>query len=37
VLAVNCDASVRFFAENIDLASWRALATSQGGETAMAE
>jgi prepilin-type N-terminal cleavage/methylation domain-containing protein len=37
VLAGMCDASVRFFSDNIELATWRALATSQGGEIAMAE
>ncbi len=33
VNAAFCDGSVHFFSENIDLAVWRALSTSQGGET----
>ncbi|UUO07734.1 DUF1559 domain-containing protein [Blastopirellula sp. J2-11] len=32
VQAANCDGSVRFVAETIDLAVWRASSTSQGGE-----
>lgn len=28
-----CDGSVRFFSNNINLATWRALSTSRGGET----
>ena len=37
VLAANCDASVRFYGDDIDLAAWRALSTSQGGETITAD
>jgi prepilin-type N-terminal cleavage/methylation domain-containing protein/prepilin-type processing-associated H-X9-DG protein len=33
VNAALCDGSVHFFAETIDLAVWRALSTTQGGET----
>lgn len=32
VNAVLCDGSVRFFTNNINLATWRAYSTSQGGE-----
>ncbi len=32
-----CDGSGQFFTENIDLAVWRALTTSQGGETVDAQ
>jgi prepilin-type N-terminal cleavage/methylation domain-containing protein/prepilin-type processing-associated H-X9-DG protein len=33
VNAALCDGSVRFFRDSIDLAIWRSLGTSQGGET----
>jgi len=33
VNAAKCDGSVHFFSEMIDLAVWRALSTSQGGES----
>jgi prepilin-type processing-associated H-X9-DG protein len=32
VNAAMCDASVRFFADSIDIRTWRALATRDGGE-----
>ncbi len=33
VNASSCDGSVRFFSNDINLATWRALSTSRGGET----
>ena len=33
VQVVMCDGSVRFFTNNININSWRALSTTQGGET----
>ena len=31
-----CDGSVRFISNNITLATWRAMSTSMGGETLVA-
>jgi prepilin-type processing-associated H-X9-DG protein len=33
VQAAMCDGSVRFFSNDVELAVWRALSTSQGRET----
>jgi len=33
VQTANCDGSVRFISENVDLRVWRALSTANGGET----
>jgi prepilin-type N-terminal cleavage/methylation domain-containing protein/prepilin-type processing-associated H-X9-DG protein len=33
VNAAMCDASVRFFGDDVDLAAWRAISTTQSGET----